>query len=71
MKPGWAIIGKNKARRPFERYEEIPWGYKKGRVKIWLGGKSVIIDEKDVITWPESDEDAPQSMNLNRGDSDG
>ena len=61
MKPGWVIIGKNKARRPFEQYEKIPWGYKKGRVKIWLGGKSVIIDEKDVITWPSDEQNSTAS----------
>jgi len=61
MKPGWAIVGKNKARRPFERWEEL----KKGKVKLFLSGKKVIVGKEAIIEWPESDEDAPQSTNSN------
>jgi len=57
MKPGWAIIGKNKARRPFEFYEEL----KNGKVRLFLSNKNVIVDKNVVVIWPQSDEDAPQS----------
>ena len=48
MKPGWAYIGKNKAKRPFERWEEL----QKGRVRIFLSDKKVIVDRDAVVIWP-------------------
>jgi len=59
MKPGWAYVGKNKARRPFVHWE---W-CKNGKVRIFLGGAGKIIDKEDIDKWPESHEDAPQSKN--------
>lgn len=63
MKPGWAYIGKNKAKRPFERWEEL----KKGRVRIFLHDKKVIVDREAIVIWPESGEDASQSINSKQG----
>ena len=54
MKPGWAYVGKNQAKRPFERWEEITWGYKKGMIKIWLSDKTAVVNKENVVTWPSN-----------------
>jgi len=66
MKPGWAYAGKQRNKRPFERWEEITSGPKKGMVKIWLSNKTAIIPKEDVKIWPVDSQDAPQSTNLNK-----
>ena len=58
MKPGWAYIGKNKAKRPFERWEEL----QKGRVRIFLHDKKVIVDRDAVVIWPSDEQNSTVSV---------
>ena len=48
MKPGWCYVGKNQAKRPFERFEEL----KHDKVRIFLSDKKVIVDRGAIVVWP-------------------